>query len=156
LKKDSFNNSYAACLGVQLFELLSFIENIIPRHVWYGADLDSTSNDEILSFTSFSLKKMGSISSLKKIANKTEQFWSGVFLAIKSEINIKKHPIMLGTEDPEFRIINLDGIIIEIRAFDTSHFEILSEDIELIKKIAVNYHVKIVEKTENCSDLDKN
>lgn len=91
---------------------------------------------------SFSLKKIGAISNLQKIAQEMDQFLSGVFLAIRKD-TLVKNKILLGTEDSEFRQLEIDGVIIEIRAFDTAYFEIYSDDYTLIKSISDHYHMEI-------------
>lgn len=144
LKANVFKQFYAACLGEQLLQILLFIENLIPSHVWYGANIETNFNNEyILNFNSFSLKKIGGISNLKKIAKGTDQFFSGVFIVIKFENLIKEELIQIDTEDPEFRPLDIDRVIIEIRAFDKSYFEIYSEDYDLMQKIANHYNCTI-------------
>ena len=54
--------------------------------------------------------------------------------------------VELETEDEPFRPINANGILIEIRAFDTTYFEIYSDNKELIIKISKIYNVKIERK----------
>ena len=68
---------------------------------------------------------------------------NGIFVAIKKEKASFEISLELDTEDEEFRIIDLPGIIIEIRAFDTSYFEIYIENLDLIQKIALHYGTTI-------------
>ena len=59
LQKDVFTQNYACCLGEQLLELLNFIKDLIPPHVWYGANIDTNFNyDDLLKFGSFTLNKI--------------------------------------------------------------------------------------------------
>lgn len=51
--------------------------------------------------------------------------------------------VELETEDEQFRSLELEGILIEIRAFDASYFELYSEDLELIKELSKIYHMEI-------------
>jgi hypothetical protein len=46
------------------------------------------------------------------------------------------------TEDEQFRPLNLEGVLLEIRAFDTSFFEIYSEDGNLIQALATRFNKK--------------
>ncbi|MES2273048.1 MAG: hypothetical protein V4487_02520 [Chlamydiota bacterium] len=48
----------------------------------------------------------------------------------------------ISTEDEQFRALDFNGILIEIRAFDTSFFEIYSEDEGVIKKISNKFNSK--------------
>jgi len=51
--------------------------------------------------------------------------------------------VELETEDKPFRSIDSDGILMEIRAFDTTYFGIYAEDLELITKISKQYGISI-------------
>lgn len=46
------------------------------------------------------------------------------------------HNVKLETEDEPFRAINCSGVIMELRTFDTSYFEIYSENLKIIEKLA--------------------
>lgn len=71
----------------------------------------------------------------------------GSFLCIDSNFASQNiQGIELETEDKPFRSIACDGVFLEIRAFDTSYFEIYSEDKEIIEKISRHF---------NYRDLDK-
>jgi hypothetical protein len=49
----------------------------------------------------------------------------------------------LETEDEPFRSINCSGVLVEIRTFDTSYFEIYLEDAVLVEKFSKLYDVEI-------------
>lgn len=59
-----------------------------------------------------------------------------------------------GTEDEPFRSLDLNGVLIEIRAFDTSYFEIYSENKILMERLAELYNAKI-EKFETQVDGER-
>ena len=82
-----------------------------------------------LGIDSFQLRKIGDSHSLINICENIDQFLSGVFIAVKEKNqNFKCQDLYIGTEDEQFRSLNFDGILIEIRAFDTSYFELYSDD----------------------------
>lgn len=148
LNKGFFLKNYAACLGSQLLQIVNFIESYIPPQTWFGADINCISNDKnLIKYNSFFLTEIGDVSLLKQFLMNVDQFSSGVFLALRKEIFAKNNLMALRTEDPEYRSLNINGVILEIRAFDTSYFEIYSDDSELIKQISNNYHVEIKTRT---------
>lgn len=91
---------------------------------------------------SFFLSEIGSDEALIKLSSQINQFLSGVFLAInKNTINLKIEQLKVGTEDEQFRSLPLEGILIEIRAFDTSLFEIYTEDKKIIKELTQKFNI---------------
>jgi len=72
------------------------------------------------------------------------QFIWGVFLCIDKKYSSQNViGVELETEDKPFRSIDSDGILMEIRAFDTTYFGIYAEDLELITKISKQYGISI-------------
>ena len=147
LSKNNFSLNDFACQGKQLEDILNFIKNLLPTHIWFGSDIWTNSNRYLNdNFESFKLKKIGDLTTLICLASQTSQFMNGIFVAIKKEEASLEasFDLELDTEDEEFRIIDLTGIIMEIRAFDTSYFEIYSENMDLIQKIASHYGTAIL------------
>lgn len=144
LCNENFNNN-TVCLGRQVIEIIDFLEDFLPSLVWYGSDISITANTDTIfldeKFTLYTPTKIGNSYDLKKESSKVVQFLSGVFIASEKNILWPKS-LKIGTEDL-FRPIEMNGIILEIRAFDTSYFEIYSDDYELIKKIATHYKSEI-------------
>ena len=145
LKKDCFSDKSVACLGSQLIEFVDFLDQIIPPHVWYGADFDCCGNlQKVTEYTTGNFKKIGHSQPLKIIAKIVDQFLSGIILAIGENGTISQD-VTVDTEDEEFRELDIQQVILEIRAFDTSYFEIYSTDLDLTKMIADKYGVEIRE-----------
>ncbi|CUI18075.1 hypothetical protein PNK_p0021 (plasmid) [Candidatus Protochlamydia naegleriophila] len=144
LSNNSFNNN-TVCLGRQVVEIIEFLEDFLPSLIWYGSDISITANaDTILldeKFTLYTPTKIGTSYDFKKESDKVVQFLSGVFIASEKKI-LWPNNLKIGTEDL-FRPIEMNDIILEIRAFDTSYFEVYSDDYELIKKIATHYKSEI-------------
>ena len=144
LKRFVFPNSEFPCLGQQLLDILEFIKDLLPSHVWYGADIETNGESPWgLRMNSFELKRIGNFSAMEKIAQETDQFRSGVFLAIRADITIKADVVEVGALDPQFEPRDLEGVLIEIRAFDSAYFEVYSDNYDLMKKISNNYKVEI-------------
>ncbi len=152
LWRNAFEKTEVACLGIQLIELVEFLTPIIPFHTWYGADMDANFIPEALfNFRSYNLKKIGDDLALYAMLKTTDQFLSAVFIVLKREFDNSKF-IEVGTEDPKFRQIDVEGVILEIRAFDTSYFELYSDDFSLIQKIS--NHFKKVEIETKPTSID--
>lgn len=146
IQKENFNDNFI-CLGSQLITIINFLKDVLLPHIWYAADIDVLG--ETLIDYSFFLKKIGDDSILIDICAKIDQFLSGIFVAIDNRIlNPNIEQIEVGTEDKRFRSLPLDGVLIEIRAFDTSFFEIYTEDEGIIKKLANKFNVTTIGRRE--------
>ena len=145
LNSESFR-SETACLGEQLIKLLKLIEPDLCPHIWYGGNIDVSffKTDFLKNYKGFFLKKIGNMDLLKQVVQDVPQFIWGVFLAVKEELQFEDDQIEIGADDEEFRPLNIEGVIIEIRTFDTSNFEIYSDDYQLIRKIADKYSTPIL------------
>ncbi len=132
------------CLGIQLKEILEFIE-LYPsmrETTWYAADLDASPIAEcIRDFSDIFPKKVGSTRDLIVICQNIDQFLSGVFFALNKDMQVHSDSTV-ETEDQLFR--DIGNAILEIRAFDTTCFEIYMNDYGLAKKIEKKFHCKIL------------
>ena len=149
LKKESFHPNKVVCLGSQMILIVDFLQDILVPHTWYGADVDAfEKKKKKFGLDSCFLKIIGSDLSLIEICSKIDQFLSGVFFAIENDcLNQNLEKIKINTEDEQFRELNINGILVEIRAFDTSFFEVYTTNKTLIKKISKkfnsSYHTKV-------------
>jgi len=145
LNQKAFLHDQVVCLGSQLHSIIKIVNDLIEPHIWFGADIDAISPiPEKLGIDSFQLRKIGDNFSLMNLCRNIDQFLSGVFLAVKEKNqNVKCHDFNIGTEDEQFRPLSIDGVLLEIRAFDTSYFELYSDDIFLMEKISKIYKIKI-------------
>lgn len=145
LESKVFFSEEIVCLGSQLKSIVENIGELIENHVWFCADVDAFSPiPKNLGYDTFRIKKIGTSASLIKLCNNIHQFLSGVFIAVrKRNENLANRDLSIDTEDEQFRPLELEGILIEIRAFDTSYFELYSEDLELMKELSKIYRVEI-------------
>ena len=136
LGKSSFNANIA-CLGENLTQILKIIKKLYPKSIWYLADVDTNfEGNYTLGFGGWVCKYAGISEDIIKLVYGVDQFFSGVFLAFtkfQGEILVKE----FSTEDPEFRDIGV--ALLEIRAFDTSYFEIYSNDFHLIQELSKSF-----------------
>ncbi len=145
LMSECFSRDRVVCLGTQLISIVNSIKDFLPQHVWYGADIDAVGKGAWkYNLNRFQLKLIGSDLQFIEYCSEIEQFIWGEFLCIdcnSSSQNIQN--VELETEDEPFRPIDCTGVLMEIRAFDTTYFEIYSQDIELMQKISKIYSVDI-------------
>lgn len=144
IKKESFPKDQTICLGSQLITIVEFLKNILPSHIWYGANIEAVgAAASMYDLEDHTLKKIGDDSVLIKYCSGIVQFIWGVFLCLdKNHENQSFINVKLSAEGEPFRAIELDGVLIEIRAFDTSFFEIYSQDEGLLMKIAKHFSSK--------------
>lgn len=117
------NSQTYFCRGIQLAQILECILDEISNCIWYISDVDYFNREKKNLFdTSKSLYKMTSSELIDKV-KQVDQFLSGVFIAISIDTKIdwinQINPV---TETDEVMQINKSEL--EIRAFDTSYFEI--------------------------------
>lgn len=144
ISETEFPCDEVVCLGTQLKAIIENLRELLEPHAWFCANVDAFSSmPKKLGIDSFQAKKIGEDSDVIALCESINQFLSGVFIAIKKEAydqNISD--LKIKTEDKEFRDLNLNGVLIEIRTFDTSYFELYSEDEELIKALSSRYKKK--------------
>jgi hypothetical protein len=131
------------CLGQQIKEILELVElyPTIKDAIWYASDLDSSPIPEcIRNFGSFVPKKVGNTRNLITICQNVDQFLSGVFFALNKDFG-DHLDAEFGTEDESFR--DISDAVLEIRAFDTTFFEIYTNDYALARKITEKFHSEI-------------
>lgn len=144
LKANDFYPDSFVCLGSQLITIVRHLHPLLAPHIWLAADIDS-----------FLLKNIGDDEAMIKMCSEVDQFLSGVFCAIENQYaNQNLHGIEIETEDEQYRPIDINGVLIEIRAFDTSYFEIYSENRDLIRELAKKFNKDIQEVAKH-SELSK-
>jgi|GEM_PF-875160 len=141
-------------LGTQLISIVNSIKHYLVPHLWYGADIESiqkipTKHD----LNNIQLSVIGTDLQFIQYCSEIEQFIWGVFLCVDKNFSSQNiEGIELETEDKSFRSISAKGILIEIRAFDTTYFGIYTDNIELITKISEMYHIEFEKVSNPASD----
>lgn len=134
-------NDYAQCRGNHLVEILQIINVKAQNITWYSSDVEITGTDAYrLGLHGWIPKRVGKTEDLISVSKRVDQFLSGVFLAMPRDLG-KELQVEIATEDKSFR--DISDAILEIRAFDTSYFEIYSNDLELINYLSKHYSVRI-------------
>lgn len=141
IPSESFPKDQCICLGSQLILIINVLKKILPAHIWYGADVQAMGKGVVdLNISGSQLKPIGSDEQFISYCLNISQFIWGVFLCISKDFlssNISN--VELETEDEPFRSISCNGVLIEVRMFDTSYIEIYSEYENIIKKISDNF-----------------
>jgi len=140
-------------LGTQLISIVNSIKDCLSPHIWYGADVEAIGKNAMKqNLNDIQLSLIGSDLQFNRYCSKVEQFIWGVFLCIDENFLPQNFQnIELETEDESFRSIDSNGVLLEIRAFDTTFFALYAEDIELIKIISKKYNVEIEKSKEGTS-----
>lgn len=143
-----FPNDKVVCLGTQLIYVINSIKNFLPQHMWYAADVEAVGNGvSNFNFNNIQLNLIGDDLKFIEYCKEIEQFIWGVFLCVNNSFESQNiQNIELETEDEPFRSINCEGVLMEVRAFDTTYFGIYSEDEGLMKKISKIYNVEVFKK----------
>lgn len=140
LKPEDFGEGNFVCLGSQLITIVNHLAPMLVPHFWLAADVDAYEARKY-GLDSFYLTNVGDDATLIKICSEVDQFLAGVFFAIDAQYKDQNpNHIEVDTEDEQFRALDINGVLIEIRALDTSNFEVYSEDEELIGKFAKKFN----------------
>ena len=143
LKIEQFSTDETICLGKQLAQIIKYAGEILEPHFWYGGNIFSLSKNS--KQDSFNLFLIGDDNNLLKICDEVEQFLSGVLFAVKKEfLQQDIRCLSVDTEDVQYRELKIDGILIEIRMFDTSFFAIYSESEAIIKELAKKFNIESI------------
>ena len=140
------NSMYLACikgtcLGSQLVPILLAVQEWCGKCVWYGSDIElSSPNPHFKDFIGLQLHRIGTTKDVICLVSEAEQFLSGVFVAFADDI--LGQDIELATEDERFR--EIPNALLEIRAFDTSYFEVYSHDEKIISYLASLFSTRVM------------
>jgi hypothetical protein len=127
LRPEDFK-SEAVCTGQQLARIVDATEKVLGHLRWHYADVEPLeTSDDFSDGTSPTL--VGSARELQLRAARTSQFVSGVFLGTRIDNDLRAGAEWC-TEDDPFR--ELQGAQVEIRAFDTTYFDITVREEELL------------------------
>ncbi len=140
-----FPEDRVVCLGRQLISIIDSIKNYLAPHMWYGADVEVVGkNSTTHHLNDIQLRRIGTDLQFADYCHEVDQFIWGVFLCVDSNFSSQSIlGIELETEDKSFRPVNINGALMEIRAFDTTYFGLYFEDLELTKIISKLYDVEI-------------
>ena len=126
------NGNDVSCTGSQLVSILEQLLTRLKNCNWYIADISTNTTLPNLKLQKDnSVLKAGKTEDLIYFAEQVDQFLSGIFLAVPTSIVDPSWNRSFDTEDELTN--NLDNALLEIRAFDTTYFEIYSADLSLLE-----------------------
>ena len=137
----SIDQSSLSCTGYQLSKLMRILELKKSKIYWYACDIEVVDNVNYwLEFDGWRPRLLGNYLNKKKAIENTSQFLSGVFLGV-----LGNHDFVwrdeYSTEDPPFG--EIEAALLQIRAFDTTNFEIYSANQSILNEIRIAYGGKI-------------
>jgi len=136
---EELNGSDIACLGSQLRLILSVLESSVMDYEWYAADVLANNSVQGLPEGPEPVF-IGRTEEVMSMASLVDQFQSGLFFAVTAG---EKFIWMdrYGTEDE--RSFCKHNTHLEIRAMDTSYFEVYSRSQALMEYLSQAFGVRI-------------
>ena len=135
LNGKSIDGNNTCCLGIQLVLILEAIYESIKDSVWVVSDLNDNCgiSGELFPNNNSEICIISNTNELLLKIRKVNQFYSGVFIAIGRDI--RRLPKSIPETDEE-EGIQIEESVLEIRAFDTSYFEVYSNaiNVEILKQ----------------------
>lgn len=142
LTKKCFPEDKVVCLGHQLISIVNALKDFLPKHMWYGANVDAVGKGAMrANVNDIQLSLVGTDFEFIQYCAEIDQFIWGFFVCMDNRFLAQSiEGVELGTEDPAFRSIDCNGILLEMRTFDASYFEIYSEEKEIINIISKKFN----------------
>lgn len=126
-----------ACLGAQLEDVLRTLYPEGTTLRWYYSDVEANKRSSLSEAPG--VHQAGDLDQLLTAVRTVDQFQRGVFFG--SDVSAPRFREDPNTEDAEFA--NVGDAEVEIRAFDTTSFEIYSSDASLLGRLSERYGVKV-------------
>jgi len=123
--------------GNQLGILLRTLADTTADCIWFVADLDAYGLLPPMLKANEVPREIGRTDELVQLVEHVPQFLSGVFLAVPEAALPVQWSHRFDTEDDPFG--EMDAARFELRAFDTSYFEIGAADVELLKGLHARF-----------------
>lgn len=130
------------CTGAQLSQLLNVIKAETKDCFWFVSDADSYEQlpDTLVVARGSYPALVGDTDVLIREVQDVDQFLSGVFLAIPTNLLPVFWSRIYLTEDQTFQ--DMGNARFEIRAFDTSYFEIYAPSEEFLLSLSKQFHIQ--------------
>jgi hypothetical protein len=140
LRGENIDGGYVCCRGSQLARIVTALIDQLGDLTWYGADI------EIYGVSNLSKgdlpRLIGNTNRFLKEIQTIDQFLRGVFLGVGGSNANPRFRENMDTEDPVD--VDLGDAVVEIRAFDTTFFEIITRDKNLAATLVDNFGVSEV------------
>jgi len=140
LSGESIEGDIISCLGSQLARIVRVATDFFGEKVWYVANVDFFGKKMQLSTRT--PVRIGNPEQFIEFVQSIDQFLYGVFLAVEINISNPRFREDINTEDSIS--VDLGDATLEIRAFDTSYFEILTREKQIADMLAEVFSVQAV------------
>jgi hypothetical protein len=130
---NQINGEMVSCTGLQFVLLINSLAKQLENCYWYIADISAVGGllPSTLVENSASFIKVGKTQELVQLVGQIEQLASGIFLAIPESI---LEPDLSGDFNTESDPTeDLGDAVLEIRALDTSYFEVYYSEYLLLE-----------------------
>jgi hypothetical protein len=129
-----------SCTGKQLRELLDQVEPWVGSCEWYILDIQTNNSIDLPTSDAQNRQTLtGEV--LRDACARVDQFMPGIFLAVPHNLSQPKLKLDAVTEDEPSS--DLGDALLEIRAFDTSYFEIYTPSPELAERLRHLFNVEV-------------
>ena len=120
-----------SCTGKQMGELLAHIDPWVRNCDWYILDIKTNNSVDVV--PSCGQAQRLSRKALGDVCARVDQFLSGIFLAVPSDLSQPRLHLEAETEDEPSS--DIGDALVELRAFDTSYFEIYTPSLGLAENL---------------------
>lgn len=129
-----------SCTGKQMRELLVQVEPWVGSCEWHILDIKTNNSTDLLAYDAQNQQPLSG-EALKDTCLRVDQFMSGIFLAVPHGLSQPKLQLDAVTEDEPSS--DIGDALLEIRAFDTSYFEIYTPLPELAERLHHRFGVEV-------------
>lgn len=134
LTGQQINNQLVSCTGPQLVKILQVLEEHTNNYDWFTADISTNNTPPSEFIDGEEPYRVGDTQRLIQLSLLVDQYFSGLFLAVPRGI---EDPQWLGYFETESEpTTELGCAVLEIRAFDTSYFEIYCSELETLQALS--------------------
>lgn len=130
----------SSCTGKQLKELINQVQPWVRGCVWHILDIKTNNAVDVPASDDGQEVKI-STDVLSDFCSRVDQFLSGILLAVPSDLSRPHLNLDAITEDEPST--DIGDALLEIRAFDTSYFEIYTPIPELAEKLHCLFGIEI-------------
>lgn len=125
----SIDGDHSCCLGKQAVQIVSAVAEATPNVTWLAADVETNDHRPVPA----GVATIGDTARMLEYVGSVVQFFSGVFVAVPEALEHPRLRECPETEDPRF--VDMGDGLVEIRAFDTSYFEVAASTAELLNHL---------------------
>ena len=140
LRGESIDGRHVCCLGSQLARIVTSLMGQLADVSWYIADVEVIGTSRLAQGQTPQF--VGQSHQFVALVQDVDQFLRGVFLAVRGGRLQPHFRERIDTEDPVN--VDLGDALVEIRAFDTTYFELLTMDSAIAAVGAAGFGVNIL------------